>query len=412
MEPITARSPVRLGFLTCYLLIKPIMAAKPAAPSFSMEDFMAALDEKTVSFEAGQRVKGKPFEYANDGVYVDIGGKSAAFLPVREAAMREPSGAEELQNLLPPNVEREFIVLKEANADGQVTISIRQMVLDQAWKELAKAQEEKQAIAARVNGVNKGGVTAAVMGLRGFIPRSHLVEREDLDSLVGQTLTVVPIEVNRNAKKLVLSNREAAKVGLMARLKVNQLIEGKITGIRPFGVFVSFEGNTGLLHVKQMSQAHVASIEDLFSQGERIRAVIMEIDEWKGRIALSTAVLENHRGEMLENKATVMTEAIARHAQLYPHWDAEPEPIAESNPEPTKQPTTPEAADSIAPTDSTDSTESTAAQANPEAIAPETPDNPAAPEPATKPEPAPAPKAPIRLVDLKPKPSRAPESDA
>lgn len=370
---------------------------------------MAALDEKTVSFEAGQRVKGKPFEYANDGVYVDIGGKSAAFLPVREAAMREPSGAEELQNLLPPNVEREFIVLKEANADGQVTISIRQMVLDQAWKELAKAQEEKQAIAARVNGVNKGGVTAAVMGLRGFIPRSHLVEREDLDSLVGQTLTVVPIEVNRNAKKLVLSNREAAKVGLMARLKVNQLIEGKITGIRPFGVFVSFEGNTGLLHVKQMSQAHVASIEDLFSQGERIRAVIMEIDEWKGRIALSTAVLENHRGEMLENKATDMAEAIARHAQLYPHWDAEPEPIAESNPEPIKQPTTPEAADLIAPTDSTDST---AAQANPEAIAPETPDNPAAPEPATKPEPAPAPKAPIRLVDLKPKPSRAPESDA
>jgi hypothetical protein len=156
----------------------------------------------------------------------------------------------------------------------------------------------------------------------------------------------------------------------------------------------------------------VASIEDLFSQGERIRAVIMEIDEWKGRIALSTAVLENHRGEMLENKTTVMTEAIARHAQLYPHWDAEPEPIAESNPEPTKQPTAPEAADSIAPTDSTDSTESTAAQANPEAIAPETPDNPAAPEPATKPEPAPAPKAPIRLVDLKPKPSRAPESDA
>ena len=110
-----------------------------------------------------------------------------------------------------------------------------------------------------------------------------------------------------------------------------------------------------------------------------------------------------------------MTEAIARHAQLYPHWDAEPEPIAESSPEPTEQPTAPEAAESIAPTDSTESSESsesTAAQASPEAIAPETPDNPAAAEPAAKPEPAPAPKAPIRLVDLKPKPSRAPESDA
>jgi small subunit ribosomal protein S1 len=205
--------------------------------------------------------------------------------------------------------------------------------------------------------------------------------------------------VNRNTKKLVLSNREAAKVGLMSRLKINQLITGKITGIRPFGVFVSFEGNTGLLHVKQMSQAHVSSIESLFSAGETISAVIMEIDEWKGRIALSTAVLENYRGEMLDNKATVMAEAIARHAQLYPNWNAEPEPVAEAA-EPPAAPVAPE------PTESPEPTEPAEPTAEASAIAPATP------EPAAEAEPTPKAKAPIRLMDLKPKPSRAPESDA
>jgi small subunit ribosomal protein S1 len=77
-------------------------------------------------------------------------------------------------------------------------------------------------------------------------------------------------------------------------------------------VFVEFAGTTGLLHINQVSQNYVASLPAVFEVGQPIKALIIDLDEGKGRISLSTKVLENHPGEILENMADVMAEAEAR----------------------------------------------------------------------------------------------------
>jgi small subunit ribosomal protein S1 len=90
------------------------------------------------------------------------------------------------------------------------------------------------------------------------------------------------------------------------------LVEGTITGIKPFGVFVDLEGVSALLHIKQVSQKFIESLEKLFQIGQQIKAVIIDLDEGKGRVAISTRVLENFAGEVVENMAEVMASAEAR----------------------------------------------------------------------------------------------------
>ncbi|OLP19910.1 30S ribosomal protein S1 [Leptolyngbya sp. 'hensonii'] len=278
-------------------------------PAFSMEDFAKALDAQDYQFQTGEIVRGKVHNYERDGAYVDIGGKSLAFLPIAEASLGQVT---DLSQILPLQQEQEFMIIREQNAEGQITISRRRLELKKVWAQLAEMQTNEETIAVRVSGLNKGGVMVDVQGLRGFIPRSHLVERDNLDTLKGQTLTVSFLEVNPDQNRLVLSQRQATRAASIGQLESGQLIEGRITGIKPFGVFVEFKGTTGLLHINQISKNYIASLTDLFQVGQPIKAVITDLDQQRGRISLSTRVLENFPGEMVEQTATVMEEAESR----------------------------------------------------------------------------------------------------
>lgn len=277
--------------------------------SFSRDDFAKALEQHDYHFEKGQIVRGKVFEYTSDGAYVDIGGKSSAFLPAREASLRSETP---LSELVPLQEERDFLIIKEQDADGQVTLSLRKLEVKKAWNQLSEMQESGQTVQVRVTGMNKGGVTVDVQGLRGFIPRSHLLDKDNLQELIGQRLVASFLELNSEVEKIVLSQRLASQSARFSEMEVGQLVEGKVTNIKPFGLFVDLGGSTGLLHIKQISQNYIESLPNLFQIGQSIKALVVNLDEGKSRISLSTRVLENYAGEMLENMAEVMASADAR----------------------------------------------------------------------------------------------------
>jgi small subunit ribosomal protein S1 len=283
--------------------------SQPANSSFTMDDFAKALEVHDYQFQKGQVVRGKVFQLDPDGAYVDIGGKSSAFLPREEAALRAVT---DLSEVLPLQEELEFLIIRDQDAEGQVTLSRKQLEIQQVWERLTQMQEAGQTVQVRVTGVNKGGVTVDLLSLRGFIPRSHLAERDNLEALKGQSLTVSFLETNRNTKKLILSQRLATRSSNFTLLELNQLVEGKVTGVKPFGVFVDLNGLSALLHIKQVSQKFIDSLEKVFQIGQTIKAVIIDLDEGKGRVALSTRILENFPGEILENFDEVMASAEAR----------------------------------------------------------------------------------------------------
>ncbi|MEA5551542.1 S1 RNA-binding domain-containing protein [Anabaena cylindrica UHCC 0172] len=283
--------------------------SQTANSSFSMDDFAQALEKHDYQFQKGQVVHGKVFQLDPDGAYVDIGGKSSAFLPRDEASLRAVA---DLAEILPMQEDMEFLIIRDQDAEGQVTLSRKQLEIQQIWVKLLQMQENSQTVQVRVTGVNKGGVTVDLLSLRGFIPRSHLAERDNLEALKGQSLTAGFLEINRNTNKLILSQRLATRSSSFSLLELGQLVEGKITGIKPFGVFVELNGVSALLHIKQVSQKFIESLEKVFQIGQPIKAVIIDLDEGKGRVALSTRVLENHPGEVLENFEEVMNSAEAR----------------------------------------------------------------------------------------------------
>ncbi|MCC0176687.1 30S ribosomal protein S1 [Waterburya agarophytonicola K14] len=296
-----------------------------------MEDFENALKKYDYEFIKGQKVKGTVVQITSDGAYVDIGGKSPGFVPTNEAAL---GFVNNLENILPTGEIKEFLIIREQDSEGQVTLSLRQLALDEAWADIKEMAETGKSTQIRITGANKGGVTGEVAGLRAFIPRSHLQQRDNLDSLVGQLLTATFLEVNQENRKLVLSQRDAMRAVAMNNIVQGALMPGKIVNIKPYGVFVDLQGATGLLHIKEISGARIESLDRIFEVGQEIKVVIKQIDEYQNRMSLSIKALEEYPGENLEKIEQVMANAEERWEKARNPESQPPESKAESKPEP------------------------------------------------------------------------------
>jgi small subunit ribosomal protein S1 len=276
---------------------------------FDEEAFLAALDENEPIGTTGEVVKGVVIGVESDGVYVDIGGKAPGFMPKKEAALGVITNIKER---FPKGLAVEVLVTREQNADGMVTISARALALRQSWEKVRQLEKDGKVVQVKVNGFNRGGVTCDLEGLRGFIPRSQLQEGEQHEALVGKTLGVTFLEVNPETRKLVLSEKKAATAARFAELSVGQLVEGVIASIKPYGYFVDLGGISGLLHQSSVSGGALRDLREVFSSGDRVRALITDLDPGRGRIALNTALLENQPGEILIDKDKLLAEAEER----------------------------------------------------------------------------------------------------
>ncbi len=277
--------------------------------TFSTDDFARALAAHDYNFQAGSVVKGTVIGHGSEGAYVEIGGKSDAFVPLKEASLGK---AEALEELLPLQSEWEFMIIREQDNEGRVLLSIRRLLVQQLWEKLAQQQSEGTLLSTRVTGINKGGVIVDVEGLRGFVPRSHLSHPEDLEALIGTTLTVGFLEVDPERNKVVLSAKIAARSQAMGQLEVGQLVTGTVVSLKPYGAFVEFEGVTGLLHVNQISKNYVDSLPNVLKLDQPLKAIVVALDADRNRISLSTKVLEKYPGEMIKEPDVLFAEAEER----------------------------------------------------------------------------------------------------
>ena len=276
---------------------------------FDEDQFLEALNNNEPIGITGEIICGKIIAVESDGLYIDIGGKAPGYMPKKECGLGVITNFKEK---FPIGLEMEVLVIKEQNADGMVTVSARALILRKSWDKVNEISSSGELIDVLANGLNRGGLTCDVEGLRGFIPRSQLADGSNYQSLVNKTLKVAFLEVNPESKKLVLSEKKAILLQKFEKLKLGQLIEGKVLAVKPYGFFIDLGGTSGLLHQSSLTKGNIRDLREIFVEGESVRALITEIDREKGRIGLNTALLENSPGELLIDKEKVMNESNER----------------------------------------------------------------------------------------------------
>lgn len=169
-------------------------------------------------------------------------------------------------------------------------------------------------------GFNRGGLLVQARGLRGFVPVSHLLDlppaaegadrSEQLARLVSTTLCLKVIEFDPERGRLVLSQRAAqagpgCRAALLNRLSPGDLIQGSVTNITRFGVFVDLGGVEGLIHVSELSWGRVRHPADAVACGQQLEVKVLSVDREQARVALSLKELMPDPWQTVEERYRV-----------------------------------------------------------------------------------------------------------
>ncbi len=273
---------------------------------FTHEDFAALLDKYDYHFSPGDIVAGTVFSMEPRGALIDIGAKTAAYIPIQEMSINRVDNPSEV---LQADETREFFILTDENEDGQLTLSIRRIEYMRAWERVRQLQQEDATVRSNVFATNRGGALVRIEGLRGFIPGSHISAREAKEDLVGEDLPLKFLEVDEERNRLVLSHRRALVERKMNGLEVGQVVKGSVRGIKPYGAFIDIGGVSGLLHISEISHDHIDTPHSVFGVNDELKVMIIDLDAERGRISLSTKQLEPEPGDMLKNRQIVFEKA-------------------------------------------------------------------------------------------------------
>ncbi len=187
------------------------------------------------------------------------------------------------------------------------------------WAYAEAVYKQDQVIALSVSGYNRGGLLVEGGNLSGFVPYSHLIdmtcqpdaERESfLSRYLGKQLSLKVIECIPDEGRMVFSER-AARAGtgrraqLFSRLRPGEIVNGEVTNITDFGVFVDLGGVEGLIHISELSWGRVVHPAHLVQLRQQVEVQVLDILPERCRIALSLKRLQTNPWETVHQRYAV-----------------------------------------------------------------------------------------------------------
>lgn len=201
----------------------------------------------------------------------------------------------------------EAIAIGDDRHSGLIHLSLRKASQQKLIKKLHSNFDTKEIITVIPNEANKGGLLIDLDGIKWFIPVSQLTpvnyprveganpERilEHLNKLIGKPFKVRVINVDNDGKKIIFSEKaaiEEQRAAALVNLKIGDVVEGVVSGILTYGLFVTFDGLEGLVHVSEIDWGHVANPQKFAKPGDKIKVQVIGVDSDK--ISLSAKRLK------------------------------------------------------------------------------------------------------------------------
>lgn len=257
-------------------------------------DFEELLKQYDYKFQKGDLVKGVVCGYDGQGVMVDIGAKTIAVVPTREAVDKD----EKLEDKFEKGQEYEFLIIREEDEDGKFLLSRKKVDFAYAWKELEKLKETDETILGTVASIVKGGILVEVSGVRGFVPTSQLRSKES-EFEVGSKIELKILTLDSQQNNFILSNKKVyddsaveARKNVFSQIEAGQVVKGDVVRITDFGAFVDLGGIDGLLPLSQLSWRWIDHPTDVLNVGDKIDVEVIAVDHDKQRVSLSLKNLE------------------------------------------------------------------------------------------------------------------------
>src|SRR5260221_13659783 len=262
-------------------------------------------EESLRSIGEGEIVRGTVLSIDDKDVLVDVGFKSEGIISLSEFS--DPGGIHVGDTI-------EVFLEKMENQDGLVVLSKQRADFVRVWDRVKEAHDKEQVVEGKLVRKIKGGVVVDLYGVEAFLPGSQIALRQvqNVDSLLGQTVQVKIIKLNKRRRNIVVSRRAVLeeernrmKSTILKDLAKDQIREGQVKNITDFGAFVDLGGIDGLLHITDMSWGRVAHPSELVKIGDKARVKVLNFDPEKERISLGLKQLDAYPSEGVEEKYKV-----------------------------------------------------------------------------------------------------------
>jgi len=297
--------------------IKMQSESQPEEHAESLESLL----EQSYSYKVlrqGDIVEGIVVKATPQEILIDVGAKSEGIVASQEL---DRLGAE-LRSQLKVGEKILVYVLTPEDRNGNIILSLLRAQLERDWRKAEELYRSGEIFEAVVAGFNKGGLIVRLGKVRGFVPASQLAplrrgERvrniEDIGpELVGKTLKLKVIELDRRRNRLILSERAAMrewrrmeKERLLQELQEGEVRRGHVISLCDFGAFVDLGGADGLIHLSELAWRRVAHPSEVLQVGQEVEVYVLNVDRERKRIGLSLKRLQPDPWTLVEERYSI-----------------------------------------------------------------------------------------------------------